>query len=107
LLEEDRNSPNIYPQIMKCLEFGETLKIYGNDYDTRDGTCIRDYIHVCEVAKSHLINYSGNIIKNLSSGEGLTVLELIKEVETTSGKTVKYTFLPRREGDAAEYVGVA
>jgi UDP-glucose 4-epimerase len=107
LLEEDRTAPNIFPQIMKCLESGETLKVYGNDYDTRDGTCIRDYVHVCEVAKSHLINYTGTIIiKNVGSGQGLTVLELIKEVEKTSGKTVKYTFFPRREGDAAEYVGV-
>ena len=84
----------------------EKLFIFGNDYDTRDGTCIRDYIHVEDLAHAHLCALekldeypSGKY--NLGNGQGFTNLEVIKAVEEVTGKTVPCEFAPRRPGDPA------
>lgn len=83
------------------------LTIFGNDYDTIDGTAIRDYIHVTDLAKGHLAALehirSGISTYNLGSGKGTTVLELIKAFEEASGQTISYEFGPRRTGDLPEY----
>lgn len=84
------------------------MTVYGNDYDTRDGTCIRDYIHVCDLAKAHTkaLQYilDGTQILpveifNLGIGEGLTVMEIIRAFEKISGKTLDFKVGPRRPGD--------
>jgi len=87
----------------------EELSIFGGDYPTRDGTGVRDYIHVIDLAKGHLkaVNkldeyYRGVIAVNLGTGVGYSVLEMVKAFEKASGKTVNYQIVNRREGDVAE-----
>jgi UDP-glucose 4-epimerase len=81
------------------------LVVFGNDYDTPDGTCIRDYIHVSDLAAAHLSALSeldsraGFRVLNCGYGYGVSVLEVIRAVEAASGKALPYTFGPRREGD--------
>ncbi len=84
------------------------LKVYGTDYDTRDGSCIRDYIHICDIAHAHtlamdhlLANKSDNNceVYNLGTGNGVTVLEAIHAFENVTGKKLNYTQTARRPGD--------
>lgn len=86
----------------------DTMQVYGDDYDTRDGSCIRDYIHVCDIAHAHTLalQYSikNNQLKscevfNLGTGNGITVLEAIKAFEKVAGVTLNYNIGPRRAGD--------
>ena len=102
----EKDAPNLIPKVMKVLKGEqEQLRVFGNDYKTRDGTCIRDYIHVSDIASAHLksLNYLNNNSKylflNLATGFGYTVLEVIKEIELQSGCKVNYKFSKRRKGD--------
>ena len=87
----------------------EKLHVFGADYDTKDGTCIRDFIHVVDLAKGHVKaldyfknNKSGEILKlNLGTGKGYTVLELINTFQQVSGKNIPYDIVERRHGDIA------
>ncbi|MBR5048993.1 MAG: UDP-glucose 4-epimerase GalE [Erysipelotrichaceae bacterium] len=82
------------------------LSIFGNDYDTPDGTCIRDYIHVCDLADAHALA-CGYLLKqencceeiNIGSGRGVSVLELVTAFEKANGMKLPYVFAPRRDGD--------
>jgi UDP-glucose 4-epimerase len=85
-----------------------TMQVYGDDYDTRDGSCIRDYIHVCDIARAHTLALQYSIknnqpksceIFNLGTGNGITVLEAIKAFEKISGLSLNYQIGPRRAGD--------
>jgi UDP-glucose 4-epimerase len=84
----------------------EYLKIFGNDYDTRDGTCIRDFIHVVDLANAHsacLDKFKKGInIINIGTGKGTTVLELINTFKNTLNIDIPYKVLQRREGDIQE-----
>ncbi len=99
---------NIMPYISQvaCGKLSK-LTVFGNDYDTKDGTCIRDYIHVVDLAKGHIkalkrLFEKGGISKyNLGTGKGYSVLELIEAFEKASGVKVKYEFGKRRSGDIA------
>lgn len=88
----------------------EYLSIYGNDYETRDGTGVRDFIHVEDLAKAHVssIELLNTKIKseviNLGTGIGFSVLEIIKEFENTIQKTIPFEIKPRRSGDVAELI---
>ncbi len=88
----------------------EKILVFGDDYETNDGTCIRDYIHVNDLADAHLkaLEYlnDGNesTAINLGTGSGYSVLEIIKEVEKIAGISVKYEIVERREGDPAVLV---
>lgn len=78
--------------------------IFGDDYVTRDGTCIRDYVHVIDIARAHLFVDDNNIddynhTYNIGSNDGTTVLELINKFEAVTGKKIKYSYGPRRSGD--------
>lgn len=84
------------------------LTVYGDDYHTRDGSCVRDYIHVCDIAHAHTLalqyamnkkNTSSCEIFNLGTGNGITVLEVIKSFEKVSGVKLNYKIGPRRPGD--------
>jgi UDP-glucose 4-epimerase len=82
----------------------ERLTIYGNDYDTEDGTCIRDYIHVLDLADAHVMaldamerGFSGPL--NLGSETPFTVLEVVKTTERVTGERIAYEFGSRRPGD--------
>jgi UDP-glucose 4-epimerase len=86
----------------------EYLNIWGNDYSTIDGTGVRDYIHVSDLAEGHFdaLNYlkstAGPLTVNLGSGRGYSVLEIVKMFEKVSGRTIQYKVGPRRMGDVAE-----
>ncbi len=84
------------------------MEVFGTDYPTRDGSCIRDYIHVCDIAHAHTlaIRYLEKEktdkkceVFNLGSGNGVTVLEAIRAFEKISGIALNYTIGPRRPGD--------
>ncbi|MGQ0533817.1 MAG: UDP-glucose 4-epimerase GalE [Caulobacteraceae bacterium] len=83
----------------------EVFHIFGDDYDTRDGTCLRDYVHVLDLADAHvraidrLLGGGDSLVVNLGTGEGVTVRELIAAIERVTGKTVPTVAAPRREGD--------
>jgi len=83
------------------------LKVFGNDYDTPDGTGVRDYIHVMDLARAHadaldsLVGDKGSFTVNLGTGKGYSVLELVRAFEKVSGRTIPLSFNPRRPGDVA------
>lgn len=83
------------------------LNVFGNDYDTPDGTGVRDYIHVVDLALGHIkavekiADSKGVCIYNLGTGVGYSVLDVVKAFEKASGKTIKYEIVPRRAGDLA------
>ena len=83
------------------------LNVFGNDYDTHDGTGVRDYIHVVDLAKghvaaiSHLMKTTGESVFNLGTGTGYSVLDMVKAFETANGIPVPYEIAPRRPGDLA------
>jgi UDP-glucose 4-epimerase len=85
----------------------EKLLVFGNTYDTVDGTGVRDYIHVVDLAKGHLaaLNHiaPGISVFNLGSGKGTSVLELVHAFEKASGKTIPYEIVAPRPGDLPEY----
>lgn len=88
------------------------LSIFGNDYDTPDGTCIRDYIHVCDLAEGHVLTLKklfenpGLVIYNLGTGKGTSVLELVHAYEKATGVKIPYVIAPRRAGDVPQnYAG--
>lgn len=100
---------NLMPIILKVAS-GKSLNlsVFGNDYPTPDGTCIRDYIHVVDLAKGHLAaidsvrKNKGAIPYNLGTGKGYSVLEIISAFEKANDITIPYVIAGRRAGDAAE-----
>lgn len=100
---------NLMPIILKVAS-GKSLNlsVFGNDYPTPDGTCIRDYIHVVDLAKGHLAaiesvrKNKGAIAYNLGTGKGYSVLEIINAFEKVNGVTIPYVIAGRRAGDAAK-----
>lgn len=108
LIGEDPNGRpnNLMPIVMKVAkgEYPE-LSVYGDDYDTQDGTCIRDYIHVMDLAQGHIAalgKMGGLKIYNLGTGKGTSVLEMVAAFEKASGKKLPYKIAPRRVGDLPE-----
>lgn len=105
--EEHNPETHLIPLILQAIK-GErdSLKIFGNDYDTTDGTCIRDYIHVEDLAKAHrlalenLDKFNGCI--NLGTGIGTSVKEIISAAEKITGKTCPIEYADRRSGDPAK-----
>ena len=87
------------------------LEVYGQDYETPDGTCIRDYAHVTDLAEAHLRALdqlpAGCTTYNLGNGEGYSVLQVIKAVHDVTGRTVPVTMAPRRDGDPPVLVASA
>jgi UDP-glucose 4-epimerase len=91
----------------------EVLEVYGNDYPTRDRTCVRDYVHVEDLARAHEFALRAcpdpggeeqGLIYNVGTGEGHSVLEVIQSVERVTGRQVPYRVTPRRLGDPPELV---
>ena len=106
--EDPQGIPNnLMPYIMKVATGElECLGVFGNDYDTHDGTGVRDYIHVVDLAKGHVLaieKYSepGVHICNLGTGKGYSVLDLVKAFERVNGVKINYQIKPRRAGDIA------
>lgn len=112
LLGEDPNGRpnNLMPIVMK-VSTGEIpeLSVYGDDYDTPDGTCVRDYIHVVDLARGHLaamqaLEKPGVSIYNLGTGKGTSVLEMVTAFEEASGHSLPHKIVGRRAGDLAELI---
>lgn len=85
----------------------EQLTVFGSDYNTKDGTCVRDYIHVCDLAEAHVSALNSDFKENLSvfnvgTGVGSTVLEVVNTFQEVNHVPVNYKIGPRREGDAAQ-----
>lgn len=101
---------NLIPLLLKGLKENKVLTVYGNDYDTPDGTCIRDYIHVSDLASAHLLalkrllegGESGQF--NLGIGRGFSVLEVIQAAEKSLKRKIPYSIGPRRPGDPARLI---
>jgi UDP-glucose 4-epimerase len=107
--ENPRGIPNNLMPYITQIATGklEKLRVFGNDYPTPDGTGIRDYIHVVDLAKGHAAalknaNTSGVHIYNLGTGIGYSVLDVVKAFEKASGINIPYEIVPRRAGDIAE-----
>ncbi len=103
---------NLVPFITQtAIGIRKELKVFGNDYNTPDGTCIRDYIHVVDLAKAHVVAIRRMIqdkgknpyeVFNIGTGNGFSVLEVINAFEKASEKKLPYTFADRREGDTEQ-----
>ena len=92
----------------------EQLKVFGNDYDTPDGTCIRDYIYVVDLAKAHvkamqrvLDNPDSEAVEcfNIGTGKGVSTLEVVEGFEKATGVKLNWAYAPRREGDIEKVWG--
>lgn len=107
--EDPKGVPNnLMPYVMKVAAGKlEQLSIFGDDYPTPDGTCIRDYIHVVDLAKGHVKALqkapSGLNVYNLGSGKGVSVLELVNTFEKVNNLKVNYKIVDRRPGDLPEF----
>ncbi|MGZ4000501.1 MAG: GDP-mannose 4,6-dehydratase, partial [Mucilaginibacter sp.] len=91
----------------------EKITVFGSDYNTPDGSCVRDYIHVVDLAKAHVAalklmeqnSFSGYDVFNIGTGNGSTVLEVISAFERVTGVKLNYAIGPRREGDVEQVWG--
>jgi UDP-glucose 4-epimerase len=103
--EEHDPETHLIPLLFRAIQTGQPITIFGDDYDTADGTCIRDYIHVADLASAHiraldyLIEGGNSDAFNVGTGTGLTVMEVLRAVEQVTGSKVPYRIGPRREGD--------
>jgi UDP-glucose 4-epimerase len=105
-LEHEPN--NLLPIVMETIVGRrKKVEVFGTDYDTRDGSCIRDYIHVSDLAEAHLkaLDYlkheNQDLVINLGTSNGLSVLEIMQIAREVSGQEFNYTLGPRRAGDPA------
>jgi UDP-glucose 4-epimerase len=103
--EEHDPETHLVPLMLRAVLTGQPLTVFGNDYDTPDGTCIRDYIHVNDLAEAHilaveaLISGAASAQFNVGTGSGHSVLEMMRGVEEVTGRKAPYVIGPRRAGD--------
>lgn len=102
---------HLIPNILRAALSEESrLQVFGDDYPTADGTCVRDYVHVIDLARAHLLglermqNHKGFSAFNLGNGDGFSVLEVIKSCEKIADTKIPFRFVGRREGDPASLV---
>jgi UDP-glucose 4-epimerase len=108
----ERHDPetHLIPLILRAVQTGSPVTLFGDDYPTEDGTCIRDYIHVSDLAEAHifavehLLKGGASNVFNVGTGSGHSVKEVVASVERVTGKKVPFTMGPRREGDPASLV---
>ncbi|MFC2048357.1 UDP-glucose 4-epimerase GalE [Chloroflexota bacterium] len=111
-LGEDHNpETHLIPNILKvALGQRSEISVFGTDYPTKDGSCIRDYIHVLDIAKAHILAFkylkknTGNKTYNLGSNKGYSVLQVIETARKVTGPRIKAVIYPRRQGDTAVLV---
>jgi len=106
----DNSKDNLVPKVFAALKAGKNPEIYGSDYPTKDGSCIRDYIHISDLAKAHLVAlekvFSTKVdeVYNVGSGTGYSVTEMINQIAESIGKPITPTLSPRRPGDTAQLI---
>lgn len=106
---QEKNSKNVFPVLASKLRNEEVFEIFGADYDTRDGTCVRDYIHINDLISGHLSALKNDVngVYNLGTGIGCSVKELVDTFNDLSMKKLKIKVSPRRLGDAPVVVADA
>ena len=103
--EEHDPETHLIPLMLRAVKTGQPFTVFGNDYATPDGTCIRDYIHVNDLAEAHILALEALLSGgssdqfNVGTGRGHSILEMIAAVEQVTGRKAPYTIGPRREGD--------
>ncbi len=108
----ERHDPetHLIPLLLRAVQTGQPMSLFGDDYPTPDGTCIRDYIHVSDLAEAHifavehLLQGGASEVFNVGTGIGKSVKEVLDAVERVTGKKVPHTIGPRREGDPPSLV---
>ncbi len=108
----ERHNPetHLIPLLLGAIASGKPVTIFGEDYPTPDGTCVRDYIHVTDLAEAHILAVEALLAGaasnkfNVGTGTGFSIRQVIDSVERVSGKKVPFTVGPRREGDPPELV---
>ena len=106
----DNSKDNLVPKVFAALKAGKNPEIYGSDYPTKDGSCIRDYIHISDLAKAHLVALEKvfttkvDEVYNVGSGTGYSVTEMINQIAESIGKAITPTLSPRRPGDTAQLI---
>jgi UDP-glucose 4-epimerase len=108
--EDPQDIPNnLLPYVAQVAAgLRESLSVYGGDYPTPDGTGVRDYIHVCDLADGHvaalryLRDHPGLLTVNLGTGQPVSVLDMVRAFESASGRAVPYRIVDRRPGDVAQ-----
>jgi UDP-glucose-4-epimerase GalE len=111
--EEHEPETHLIPLLLRAVITGRPVTIFGSDYDTPDGTCIRDYIHVNDLAQAHILALDyllgGGVSDqfNVGTGAGHTVMAIIRAVEEVTGRKVPYVVGPRRGGDAPALVAAS
>jgi UDP-glucose-4-epimerase GalE len=111
--EEHDPETHLIPLLFRAIETGRPIIIFGDDYDTPDGTCIRDYIHVSDLAQAHILAIDHLLAGgssdafNAGTGHGFSVMEIVRAVEQVTGRKVPYEIGPRRDGDAPVLVANA
>jgi UDP-glucose 4-epimerase len=111
----ERHEPetHLIPLLLRAIKTGDPIQVFGNDYPTSDGTCVRDYIHVADLALAHvsaldyLMQGGKSDAFNVGTGTGQTVMEVMRAVERVAASKVPHVIAPRREGDPAELVADA
>ncbi len=109
--EDPRGTPNNLMPYIAQVAIGKHphLRVFGNDYPTPDGTCVRDYIHVMDLADGHvaavqhLLGDHASFVANLGCGVGYSVMDVLRAYEHASGRKIAFQICPRREGDVASY----
>jgi UDP-arabinose 4-epimerase len=103
--------PHLIPLVLAAARDGNPVRVFGNDYDTSDGTCVRDYIHVLDIADAHvraidyLIRGGASCSLNLANARGYSVKEVIATAERVCGKPIRVEMVSRRAGDPAVLIG--
>lgn len=104
----EKNPQNLLPIVMEvACGMRKELQIFGNDYDTRDGTCIRDYVHVSDLAEAHvhsleyIVAENKSLTVNLGSEQGVSVTEMVDAARSITGKPIPAKYVDRRPGDAS------
>jgi UDP-glucose-4-epimerase GalE len=103
--------PHLIPLVLAAARDGNPVRVFGNDYDTSDGTCVRDYVHVLDIADAHvraidyLIKGGASSSINLANARGYSVKEVIATAERVCGKPIRVEMAPRRAGDPAVLIG--
>lgn len=112
--EMERNPANLLPIVMEVAAgIRRKFQVFGNDYDTHDGTGVRDYIHVNDLATAHvkalqyLVDAQTDLTVNLATGDGYSVLDVVKETEKVTGQKIPHEFTSRRPGDPAALVATS
>ena len=106
----DNSRDNLVPKVFQALEEGKSPEIFGDDYPTPDGTCIRDYIHVSDLSKSHLAALTAiedrelHEVYNVGSGSGYSVQEVIGQIEQSIGRSTHAKTVGRRAGDTPKLI---